>query len=498
MSSCPAKLEKKFAKIKEDDNIDPEFIEIQEFKMKKIIKQLESVRGEGTSLVTLYIKPGGDVSQARKKLIEELGTASNIKSRVNRLSVESAIVSVEKHLVSYIKSSLPNGLVIFSGENVDNKKKLLISFEPFRPINISFYKCDSRFHCDALHSLMSHEEKLGFIILDGNGCMFATLSGTTKNILHQFSVDLPKKHGRGGQSSARFGRIRVEKRELYLKKVIENANNLFWDKTKEKATVTGLIIGGCAEFKDQLNRSDLLDPRLHRIVWKVVVTSYGGDNGLNQAIHESRQYLSEYKITKEKKIIAEYFNVIAKDSGISRESNFCFGTKDVFKALEMGAISDLIVWEELPIVRYVLLEKGTTNNNNNNKKKTTLEHKDKDKENEKRTIIKYVDPENKSAFEKLLTSVDENGLEITLEIMESISLVDWMMENYKNYGTKLHLISDATTEGSQFCKGFGGFGGITRYGVDFSDSDSDPNNKNDPDENDCDNVNKDEDDDLFI
>jgi peptide chain release factor subunit 1 len=37
------------------------------------------------------------------------------------------------------------------------------------------------------------------------------------------SVQLPKKHGRGGQSSVRFARIREEKRHAYVKKVAELA-----------------------------------------------------------------------------------------------------------------------------------------------------------------------------------------------------------------------------------------------------------------------------------
>ena len=38
-------------------------------------------------------------------------------------------------------------------------------------------------------------------------------------ILHKFTVDLPKKHGRGGQSALRFARLRMEKRHNYVRKV---------------------------------------------------------------------------------------------------------------------------------------------------------------------------------------------------------------------------------------------------------------------------------------
>ena len=38
-------------------------------------------------------------------------------------------------------------------------------------------------------------------------------------MLHKFTVDLPKKHGRGGQSALRFARLRLEKRHNYVRKV---------------------------------------------------------------------------------------------------------------------------------------------------------------------------------------------------------------------------------------------------------------------------------------
>lgn len=55
--------------------------------------------------------------------------------------------------------------------------------------------------------------------MDGNGSLFGTISGNTREILGKFSVELPKKHGRGGQSALRFARLRMEKRHNYVRKV---------------------------------------------------------------------------------------------------------------------------------------------------------------------------------------------------------------------------------------------------------------------------------------
>lgn len=132
----------------------------------------------------------------------------------------------------------PNGLVIYCGTIVTDEgkeKKVNIDFEPFRPINTSLYLCDNKFHTEvstktqlvwcsfgqiaptsfgqvcrvlfdnsstwkvfftqALTALLADDNKFGFIVMDGNGALFGTLSGNTREVLHKFTVDLPKKHG---------------------------------------------------------------------------------------------------------------------------------------------------------------------------------------------------------------------------------------------------------------------------------------------------------------
>lgn len=110
--------------------------------------------------------------------------------------------------------------------------------------------------------------------MDGNGSLFGTLSGNTREILHKFTVDLPKKHGRGGQSALRFARLRMEKRHNYVRKVAELATQIFI--TNDRPNVAGLVLSGSADFKTELSQSDMFDPRLQAVVLGVVDVSYGG------------------------------------------------------------------------------------------------------------------------------------------------------------------------------------------------------------------------------
>lgn len=420
------------------------------FKVKRLIKSLEAARGNGTSMISLIIPPKGQIPLIAKMLADEYGTASNIKSRVNRLSVLSAITSTQQRLKLY-NSVPPNGLVIYCGTIITDEgkeKKVNIDFEPFKPINTSLYLCDNRFHTEALTELLESDSKFGFIVMDGSTSLFGTLSGNTKDILHKLSVDLPKKHGRGGQSALRFSRIRDEKRHNYVRKVAELAVQFFI--TNDKVNVAGLVLAGSADFKTELSQSDILDQRLRAKIIKIVDVSYGGENGFNQAIELSSEILQNVKFVQEKKLIQKYFDEISQDTG-----RYCFGIEDTLKALDLGAVETLILWEDLETQRYTL--KNPANN------EEIVKHLTKEQE---------ADP----------SSLDVDGVQY--EVVDKIPLLEWFTEHYKDFGATLEYVSNRSTEGSQFVKGFGGIGGLLRYKVDFaqlqydsdeflSDSDSD-------------------------
>jgi len=67
----------------------------------------------------INVYAGDQISRVAKMLADEYGTASNIKSRVNRLSVLGAITSVQHRLKLYAKVP-PNGLVS-SASNINVK-----------------------------------------------------------------------------------------------------------------------------------------------------------------------------------------------------------------------------------------------------------------------------------------------------------------------------------------------------------------------------------------
>lgn len=296
----------------------------------------------------------------------------------------------------------PTGLVVYCGTVVTDEgkeKKVNIDFPPHKPINTSLYMCDNKFHTEALSELLESDSKFGFVIMDGNGTLFGTVSGNTRDVIHKFTVDLPKKHGRGGQSALRFSRLRDEKRHNYVRKVAEMTVQHFI--TNDKVNVTGLVLAGSADFKTELSQSDLFDPRLQAKVIKIVDVSYGGENGFNQAIELSAEALSNVKFIQEKRLISKYFDAISQDTG-----KYCFGVEDTLKALDMGAVETLIVWENLDIARVTL---------RNAAGELDIKHFNKEQEKDR---TNFVDPADGSE----------------MEVVEKMPLLEWLAEKYKDFG----------------------------------------------------------------
>lgn len=228
----------------------------------------------------------------------------------------------------------------------------------------------------------------------------------------------------------------------------------------QKPCVQGIVLAGSADFKAELMRSDLFDQRLHKIVIKMVDVSYGGENGFNQAIELSADTLGTVKLMKEKKLLQKYMDEISQDTG-----KYCYMVDDTFKALELGAVEDLIIWENLDVERIVLRNTSTA--------EETVAHLSKEQQSNENF---FHDP--------------ETGVE--LEVMDKEPIVEWFANNYKNYGCNLEFVTDRSGEGTQFVKGFGGIGGILRWKVDFvqlngyeenakheADTDSDDDSEND-------------------
>jgi len=323
----------------------------------------------------------------------------------------------------------PNGLAIFNGSYQTSEGKIVKindAFEPPLPLNRALYLCDDKFHIEILKEQLQEHSKWGVIILDGKGASWFSLCGNTKERLHKIDVDLPPKHGRGGQSANRFARLREERRDWYVKKVIEVTHRVFIG-ANNLVNVEGLILAGCADFKTELQGSQFLDARVKAKIIKVLDVQYGGEAGLNEVLVQCDDLLKNQKMMKERESLTQFFTSIANDGLCS------YGIEDTLYALELGGVEKLIVSESLKKIRCKMTKKT--------------------KEGEETKVF------CKDSEEDFAEQIDNN-----FKVVESVDLLDWLMDNYQRLGVdKLELVSADTQEGHQFLNAFSGLGGILRY-----------------------------------
>jgi len=139
----------------------------------------------------------------------------------------------------------------------------------------------------------------------------------------------------------------------------------------------------------------------------------------------------------EKKLISKFFEEIAQDTGM-----IVFGVEDTMRALEMGALETLMIYEDIQYNRYVIKNpiKGDT--------KTLFLNPTQEK-----------DPKH---FKDASSGMD-------LDTVSSDNMAEWLCNNYQSFGANLEFITDKSQEGYQFVKGFGGIGGFLRYKIELQD-----------------------------
>lgn len=119
-----------------------------------------------------------------------------------------------------------------------------------------------------------------------------------------------------------------------------------------------------------------------------------------------------------------------------------FGVADTMKAIEMGALDTMMLFEAIEIMRYEV------------KNPVTQEIK-----------VHYLN--DQQAEDPKYFKDKESGVD--LEVISVEQLGDWLVMNYKQFGINIEFITDKSSDGFQFVKGFGGIGGFLRYKLELDD-----------------------------
>ncbi|MBD3230714.1 MAG: peptide chain release factor 1 [Candidatus Lokiarchaeota archaeon] len=413
------------------------------YQLKKKIMMLREKKGYHTALISLYVPNSKNISDVTNYLKSEYGQAQNIKSKSNRKNVMDAITSIIAKL-KMIKSIPEEGLAIFVGAIPTNgpgteKMESYIILPP-ENINTFRYYCSSEFYLEPLEDMLTPKNVYGLVVIDRSGATFATLQGSTLNIKQNLTSGVPGKHGKGGQSQRRFERLIEQAADEFFTRAGEHMDDIFLPllEGEEGNKLEGIIIGGGGPTKEKFASGDYFDYRLKDKILSIVDVGYSDEAGIKELIEKSQKLLENLQYMKERELVQEFINHIAKDDGLA-----IYGEEAVRKHLKMGAIDTVLVSENLDIRRVIVECEncGWT-------EKETMKSKKLD------------------GFEDKISDVHCPKCNSSLvSITEDLDLIEDLGTIAEDMGSDIEIISADTEEGGQFWSGFGGIGAILRYRV---------------------------------
>lgn len=404
----------------------------KKYDFKKQLEELRQKHGRGTELISLYIPHDKQISDITAQLREEYGQASNIKSRLTRTNVLSAIESLLSRL-KYIQKVPENGIVIFTGA-VDigaNKTDMqTVILEPPEPITFYKYHCDSDFYLQPLEEMLKDKRTYGLIVLDRREANIGLLRGKHIEPMASLTSTVPGKQRKGGQSSHRFQQLRLIAINEFYTRIGDRASEIFL--SVDRKDLEGILIGGPSPTKEEFRDGEYLHHELQQKILGLVDTSYTDESGLYELIENAQDILQGLDIIKEKQHMQRFMKELVKEKG-----NASYGEEQVRKNLEMGAVQTLLLSEDLKKIRIT-----TVCPNCGHEDKTTLTRKPNQEE-------PAPPPCSKCNTSTRIT-------EITDVVDELSTIADQM-------STEIVFISTDFEEGEQLLNAFGGIAAILRY-----------------------------------
>jgi peptide chain release factor subunit 1 len=402
------------------------------YEFRKLLKQLQNVKGRGTELVTVYIPPDKSIPETTAYLRNEYAQSQNIKSRVTRKNVMWAIESLLNRLKMY-KRPPDNGLAMFVGHmDVGKDVAVPVSYvlEPPSPVRVSAYRCDNQFWLEPLEDLLVEHDLYGLIVIDRSEATLGWLRGKHVESISNIQSLVPSKHGRGGQSQRRFERLIEGAAHEFFKKVGNIANEEFVG----VEALSGILIGGPGYTKNFFAEKDYLHHELKKKIVEILDTSYTDESGLRELLNKAQDVMSELDLMKEKGVMQEFFAEIRKpDGGLS-----AYGEGMVRTALEMGAVDRLLISEKYGKDRLSL----TCESCGKQVERTVEEGKEE-------SDIDFSCPECNSV----------------MELVGRKDMIQELNDLASQFSSDVVLVSTDSEEGSILVQAFGGIAAILRYRI---------------------------------
>jgi peptide chain release factor subunit 1 len=406
------------------------------YEFKKTLEKLEQQEGDGTELITLYIPPDKQIYDVTGQLKDEYGQCANIKSKQTRTNVQSAISSILSRL-KYYKHPPEHGMAVFCGtirtygDRTDLQCTVL---EPPEPLNLYMYRCSSKFELEPLKQMLEEKIVYGLLVLDRREAYWGFLRGNRIEPIGGVTSTVPGKQRKGGQSSARFQRLREIAINEFYTKIGERSSAIFLAEKDFFERFKGVLIGGPSPTKEEFEAGNYLHHEIQKRIVGLFDIAYTNEDGLAELVDAAKDALKGMEVVKEKTFMDRFLKELVKDNGLA-----AYGEESVRKNLELGAVDTLLLSSSLrkSRLRIKCQSCGYT---------------------EERTVS--IEP-GKTVRDITLGPCPTCTAPLVLD--EEVDIIDELTKIADQSSAKVEIISDDFEEGAILFSAFGGIAALLRY-----------------------------------
>jgi peptide chain release factor subunit 1 len=407
------------------------------FRLRKTLQTLASKEGRATELITMYVPPGKQISDAINMLRDEYGTASNIKSTTTRKNVQEAIVKVQQRLKLF-KDPGEKGIVVFigaipqEGGGPGSERMESYVIMPPEPIKIYLYRCDSRFHTEHLQEMLREKETYGILLIDASEATIATLQGKKLEIVRQMHSGVSGKTRAGGQSARRYERLRDMQLNEYFTRVGQHANEAFL----VIDTLKGIILAGPGPTKFDFEKGEYLNYQLKNKIIDTIDTAYVEEQGVKEVVEKAPEIMRKVRYIEEKQLMQQFLYEVGHDTGM-----ITYGEAEVRRALQSGQVRMLLISEKVDLMRLTV-------------KCSACGYE------EQHTIKSQMLP----AFEQdLIGKPCPKCKAPSLAVVDKQDIIDDLAQLAEYSNTDVEVISGESEEGQMLKNAFGGIAAMLRF-----------------------------------
>lgn len=283
--------------------------------------------------ITLIIPAGKDIRD-----LDRLVSGSSVDARRGRKYLREISSLLKGHDVPQ------NGCGIFVkrfGAAADDEVHIV---EPPRPVKEFDLSDGAHFVTEPLEMLFGDDPpEFGVVRIIGEQTEFWRLRWNPHSGNHSLrqayktrKAQLPKRHGRGGQSALRFARLAEETRAAYVRLVAESCNAAFCNDAGE-LDVEAVVIAGSEELRTNLIASAHFVPVVRKAIIPAQTGTIGDHDSVGTIAQKCGELIGTHRLANERKEVQAFLEQMKKKMDLTG-----YGVADVRRLCRLGNVQKML------------------------------------------------------------------------------------------------------------------------------------------------------------